>query len=386
MNIPLLMTPGPTYVHEDVRRAMSTEIVNPDLDLQFYEFYKDTCGKLKQLMNTKNDVVILNGEGILGLEAACCSIIEPGDNILCIDNGVFGRGFGEFATIYGAHVTYFISDYHKGIDVSGLREFLKENNNFKAATLVHCETPSGITNAVDLICPMLKEYGIITIVDSVSAVGGERLYVDEWQMDIVIGGSQKCLSAPPGLAFLSISKLAWNKILNRKSPIAGFYCSLAHWKTWYEDKWFPYTPPVNDIYALREAVRRLLRDKTALERHRSAAGAVREGLIAAGLRLYPVESFSSTVTTVMLPEEVSFEELSSKLYEEHGIMLGGAFDFLKDRVIRIGHMGENCRNEKIYAVLKAFDHVLRSLGVELKANIHTVFEEIISHELKRGVC
>src|SRR5690554_690350 len=99
MNTPMLMTPGPTFIHEDVRKAMAKEITNPDLDLNFFDYYQETCEEIKKIFHTKNDVFILSGEGILGLEAACCSLIEPGDRVLCIDNGLYGNEFANFAKI-----------------------------------------------------------------------------------------------------------------------------------------------------------------------------------------------------------------------------------------------------------------------------------------------
>jgi len=375
MSHPLIMTPGPTYIHEDVRRALSAEIMNPDLDENFFEFYKESCISLQKLLNTKNDLLILSGEGILGLEAACASLIEPGDRVLCIDNGIFGKGFGDFAKMYGGEVLYFKSDYRRAVNIEELKEFLKKDHDFKIATLVHCETPSGITNPVDRLCPLLKEYGIITVVDSVSAVGGELLNADEWKMDVVLGGSQKCLSAPPGLTFLSISREAWNKILSRRHPIRGFYCNLSLWKNWYAEKWFPYTQPVSDIYALNKAVERLLQEKDPVSRHRKIAGAVRSCLTAAGLELYPLDGYSNTVTTVLIPEGVSFKDIYDAMLTEYNIMIAGAFGFLKDKVLRIGHMGENCREEKLYLTLKALDKVLRKLGVSLKGELHKLFTE-----------
>lgn len=377
MKRPMIMTPGPTYVHEDVRRALSEEITNPDLDPEFFEYYKDTCAEIQQLLKTGNEVLILCGEGILGLEAACASLIEPGDRVLCIDNGIYGYGFGDFARMYGAEVVYFKSDYRKEIDVDGLRDFLKKDSNFKAATAVHCETPSGITNPINLICPLLKEYGILTVVDSVSGMGGELLETDKWGIDIVLGGSQKCISAPPGLAFLSISLEAWNKILNRRVPVAGFYVNLALWANWYKEKWFPYTQPISDIYALRKAVERVLDDKSIIDRHRVIGSAVRKSLTMSGLELYPLSGFSNTVTTVNIPDGITFNELFNDMYDNYGIMIAGAFDFLKDKVFRIGHMGENCREEKVYLTLKALNNVLKSHGIKLKDEIHMVFAEAI---------
>jgi aspartate aminotransferase-like enzyme len=371
------MTPGPTYVHEDVRRAMAMAITNPDLDESFFKFYRETCGKLKQLLITQNDVLILSGEGILGLEAACASLIEPGDRVLCIDNGIYGHGFGDFAKIYGGNVVYFKSDYRRAVDVNGLRDFLEEDHNFKIATLVHCETPSGITNPVSEICPLLKKYGIISIVDSVSAIGGENLKTDEWQMDVVIGGSQKCLSAPPGLTFLSLSREAWHKILQRETPVTGYYGNLANWKNWYEEKWFPYTQPISDIYGLRVAVERLLEEESFVLRHKKIGEAVRQALVESGLELYPLDGFSNTVTTLLIPEGLSFKDIYSTMLKDYNIMIAGAFDFLKDKVVRIGHMGENCHEEKLYVTLKAFNNVLEKFNVKLNKKIYHIYQEMM---------
>ncbi|AOT71656.1 pyridoxal-phosphate-dependent aminotransferase family protein [Geosporobacter ferrireducens] len=373
MKNPLIMTPGPTYIHEEVRMAMARPITNPDLDASFFEFYQETCSRLKEIIQTKNDVFILSGEGILGLEAACASLIEPGDRVLCIDNGIFGNGFGDFVKMYGGEAVYFKSDYRRAVDVALLEAFLKKDHDFRIATLVHCETPSGITNPIEGICKLLNQYGIISVVDSVSAVGGEVLKADEWAVDMILGGSQKCLSAPPGLTFLSVSPKAWEKILNRKMPIIGYYANLSHWRNWYQEKWFPYTQPISDIYALRSAVERWLMDENPIERHKKIAEAVRKSLLDGGLDLYAADGFSNTVTTVNIPENISFQALYQTMLEEHNILIAGAFGFLKDKVIRIGHMGENCHEDKVYLTLKALDQVLRKHGIQPKVELHKAF-------------
>lgn len=377
MKIPFIMTPGPTQVHEDVRRAMAKNITNPDLDVNFFEFYKKTCDKLKKLLNTKEDVLILDGEGILGLEAACASLIEPGDRVLCIDNGIFGRGFGDFAKIYGGEVVYFKGDRRRAIDVKSLKEFLENDHDFKLATVVYCETPSGISNPVDKICPLLKEYGIVSVVDSVSAIGGEPIEADKWQMDIVLGGSQKCISASPGLSILSISEKAYEIMLNRHTPIASFYCNLAMWKNWYEKKWFPYTQPISDIYGLNCALDRILEENDYVKRHKKIGRAVRAAILKSNLELYPLDGYSNTVTTMLVPEGVSFKDIYNSMIEEHNIMIAGAFDFLKDKVIRIGHMGENCYEENLYITLKALDETLKKLGVKIEGSLHKHFVDEI---------
>jgi aspartate aminotransferase-like enzyme len=378
----LIMTPGPTYVSEEVRRAMSLEITNPDLDLEFYEYYKVTCNKLQELLNTKNDVLILSGEGILGLEAACASIIEPGDRVLCIDNGIFGNGFGDFAKMYGAEVVYFKSDYRKALNIDELRNFLEADHNFKMATLVHCETPSGITNPIDKICPLLREYEIISVVDSVSGIGGELVKVDDWKVDVILGGSQKCLSASPGLTFLSISDVAWAAILNRKTPISGFYVNLGIWKGWYDKKWFPYTQPISDIYGLRAAVDIILEEgQNTLERHERIAKAVRKSFIQAGLELHALKGFSNTVTTLLVPHGITYKEILDEMHYTHNILIGGSFGFLENKAVRIGHMGENCYEDKVYITLKALNHVLKTHHVSLNGDLHNIFSLAIDENI-----
>ena len=369
----IIMTPGPTYINEEVRKAMLKPITNPDLDLEFYEFYKNTSRKIGKLLNTDNQVLLLSGEGILGLEAACASLIEHGDKVLCIDNGIFGKGFGDFVKMYGGECVYYSSDYRKPIDIKELEIFLQKENDFKFATFVHCETPSGLVNPIKEISLLLKKYNIITVVDAVSSVGGEILKVDEWEIDIALGASQKCLSAPPGLTFLSISEDAWDSIINRKTSIAGYYCNLAVWKDWYDKKWFPYTQPISDIYALDVAVDRLINDPKKYERHNSIAHALRTAIVSAGLNLYPDSGWSNTVTAIEVPKGISEKEIRESLIIKHNIMLAGAFGELEGKVLRIGHMGENCKEDKIYIVLKYLDKTLRDFGLKLNKELHVEF-------------
>jgi aspartate aminotransferase-like enzyme len=380
MNQISIMTPGPTYVSEEVRRAMARPITNPDLDPDFYEFYMKTTKKVAKLLKTQNQVIILNGEGILGLEAACASLIEPGDRVLCIDNGIFGRGFGDFVKIYGGEVVYFKGDYRKPVDVVELEKFIKENGSFKMATVVHCETPSGLLNPVDEICPMLKNHNILTVVDAVSSIGGEDLRVDDWKIDMALGGSQKCISASPGLAFMSISEDAWNAIQSRKVPIASFYCNLSLWKTWYSDKWFPYTQPVSDLYGFECAVDNVLNDSPKYKRHSKIGEAVRGTLVKAGFELYPQDGYSNTVTAFITPEGLDEKSFRNRLVDEYQIMIAGAFDVLAGKVLRIGHMGENCQEDKVRKMFKAIDNALREFDIIPKHKLHKIFDEFMENK------
>ncbi|HAT4313805.1 TPA: alanine--glyoxylate aminotransferase family protein [Clostridium perfringens] len=374
-----IYTPGPTNLRENVRRARALKTTNPDVDVDFVEFYKETCDRFGEIINTKNDCYILSGEGILGLEAACASLTEKGDKVLVLDNGLYGRGFDGFVTMYGGEVTYFSGDYTKEIDVEALSKFLENNNDFKYATVVHCDTPTGVLNPVDKICPLLKSYGILTVVDSVSAMVGEKFKVDEWQIDIALGGSQKAFSAEPGLTMVSISEDARKVMENRQTPIVGFYCNLNIWKNYYKDKWFPYTMPISDIISLRVAIDNILGEgkEKVIERHRKIGEATRKAVKEYGLNLFLKNGYSNTVTAVEIPEEIGALNLRNHLNKKYNVLISTSLDKYENKLLRIGHMGENANIEDITYVLNAIDKALKDLGFSSEKQLNKLFIENI---------
>lgn len=354
-----LMTPGPTQVRENVRLARSLECTNPDLDEEFVDFYKETCQLIGKLLHTENEAFILGGEGILGLEAACASLTEPGDKVLVLDNGIYGRGFGDFVTMYGGEAIYYSVPYDEAISVDELKKYLEINHDFKYATLVHCDTPSGMLNPVEELSRLLHEYNIMTVVDSVSAMFGEPLHVDEGSIDIVCGGSQKALSAPPGLTFVTVSKKAFYAMENRSTPIASFYANLLVFKNYYVQKWFPYTMPISDIYGLKQALENVAADKDIYIRHEKLAKLTRETLLGYGLQLYGKNGYSNTVTAFYVPEGFTADSFLRKLKEEYGIMIAGSFDAFAGKLLRIGHMGENANEQDVNQTLQAIGEILK---------------------------
>lgn len=273
-----IMTPGPTQVRENVRQARALACTNPDLDADFYDFYKETCEEISELLYTKNETLILDGEGILGLEAACATLTEKGDRVLVMDNGEYGKGFAGFVTMYGGEPVLYSTDYRNAFDVKALEKYLEKDHDFKYATVVHCDTPSGMLNDIASICPLLKSYGILTVVDSVAGMFGEDVRVDDWKIDLLCGGSQKAVSAPPGLTMVTLSADAKAAMEKRKAPIASFYANLLTFKGYYEAKWFPYTMPASDIYGLRTALENIKADPQILERHAKVAAYTREAI------------------------------------------------------------------------------------------------------------
>ncbi|NLK93937.1 MAG: alanine--glyoxylate aminotransferase family protein [Clostridiales bacterium] len=375
MNEKFIYTPGPTFVRENVRLERSKITTNPDIDQEFVEFYKNTADEIGEIINTRNSVYILSGEGILGLEAACASLTEPGDRVLVIDNGIFGRGFDEFVTMYGGEVVYFSEDYSKTIDINKLSEFLKKDHNFKYATVVHCDTPTGMLNDISKICPLLKEYGILTVVDSVAAMVGEELRVDDWKIDIACGGSQKAFSAPVGLTMVSVSEDAKKAIDNRKTKVAGFYCNLNIWRTYYEDKWFPYTMPISDIMALKVACDNIIHEgkDNVINRHKKIGEAVRKSVVEYGLNLLIENGYSNTVTVVEIPEEIGAIKLQKHIVDKYNVMLATSLKPYENKVIRIGHMGDNANIERTIIALNALDKGLKDLGFNSDKDLAQLF-------------
>lgn len=368
-----LMTPGPTQIRENVRLSRSIETTNPDLDMDFFNEYQTLCEKIGGLLHTKNPVYIMSGEGILGLEAACASLTEPGDKVLVLDNGIFGKGFGDFVSIYGGIPIYYKDSYQQEINIEHLTSFLELHHDFKYATLVHCDTPSGVLNEIDKICPLLHKYGILTVVDAVSSMFGEPIDVDKCHIDILCGASQKVISAPPGLTILSVSQSSLRRMRNRTIPIASFYANILNFKDYYLKRWFPYTMPISDIYGLKAAIENIEKDIKIYMRHQRVGMAVRNAIHSSGLELYTKSGYSNTVTVIKVPDELKCLDILTILKDKYNIFIAGGLDILENKVIRIGHMGENCNVNDVAETLDAITNTFELLQYPLKNNLKTSF-------------
>lgn len=379
MNNKFVYAPGPTSVRENVRLERAKETTNPDVDEEFVEFYKNTCNKIAKIIKTENPVYILSGEGILGLEAACASLTEPEDRVLVLDNGIYGRGFKGFVEMYGGEGIYFSDDYNKAIDEKKLSEFLEKDHNFKYATVVHCDTPTGVLNDLSKICPLLNKYGILTVVDSVSAMAGEEIKVDEWKVDIALGGTQKAFSAPAGLTIVSISEKAKKVMKDRKNPIVGFYCNLTIWENYYKDKWFPYTMPISDIMGLSKAADNILDEGTqnVLDRHEKIANATRKAIKEYGLELFLTSGYSNTVTAVKIPQNIGALKLKEHMLKKYNTLIITSLKPYDNEILRIGHMGENSHKDKIIYALNVIDNGLKDLGFNSNKGLVELFNKYL---------
>jgi len=197
--------------------------------------------------------------------------------------------------------------------------------------------------------------------------------ISDWQIDIMCGGSQKVVSAPPGLTFVVISDDAKKAMAERKTQIASFYANLTTFAHYYEEKWFPYTMPISDIYGLRAAIDNIAADPDILARHEKIAEASRKAITGAGLNLYLKSGFSNTVTVFEVPKGTTAAAILDGVKNDYNIMLAGSFDVLAGKVIRIGHMGNNADFYNVREVFAALDGTLAKLGVPLKASMEKIF-------------
>ncbi len=378
----LIFTPGPTATDPRVQEAMAGCRLNPDFDSRFTEIYSETAAKLGRIMGTQNPVLILAGEGMLGLEASIASLVEPGEKVLCLANGLFGKGLADFVQSYGGKPILVEKDWRKPITVDDLDEILGQNPGINLATMVHCETPTGILNPLEEICPYLSEKGIISIVDAVASIGGDRVNADQNKMDVILGGSQKALSAPPGLSFLSLSPRAWEKIEKRKEPFRGFYLNLKVWQdTWLKKGTFPYTQPAPDIAALGVACEIALENwPWVLENHEQLAAAVRGSLLTNGLELYPLSNFASTVSAFFIPGGISDNSFRQHLWEQYRVQIGGSLGPLDGLIWRLGHMGYNSDSGRIFRTLTALDRAFSEF--KFNTNLAVSFAQQLKEQNK----
>lgn len=357
----LMMTAGPTMVRKNVMKARSEFCGNPDLDSEFFDFYEKLCCKVGKIYGVKDEkVLIMNGEGMLGLDAACVSLTEEGDKVLVIANGIFGKGFKDLVELYGGIVTLYEESSKEQINIEKLSNFLKEKSDYKYATVVHCDTPTGVLNNVGDICKLLKSYGILTVVDTVAAVGGVSLDVNDNKIDIALGASQKVFSSTSGLSVLTISEDAWRVMEDRKTPIKSYYANILLWKNCVEEKYFPYTMPASDLLGLDMAVDNMLVEGVIniYERHEEVSKYARDELVKMGLKLYLANSFSPTATAFYIPNNFTDIEIMKKLKDEYRILIAGSYGEFKGKLLRIGHMGENCTKERVQQTLKALKKII----------------------------
>ncbi len=354
--------PGPVSVHPAVLRAISRDYGPPRVNEAYIELYRSVCTGLKSLLGTSGDVVIGSGEAMLMLWGALKSLLQPGDSVLTIGTGVFGDGFADMAEAIGCRAFRISEPYDETISEATLQkaEDLIRKYHPVLMTAVHCETPSGTLNPLEKLGKIKKDLHVpFFMVDAVASVGGCAVESDAWNADCVMGGSQKCLSCPPDMGFMSVSEAAWDRI--RYVKYAGYDALLPFRKAFADVMEYPYTPNWWGVAALSASLHAL--DEEGLDnvfsRHERVGELCRKGLKEIGIRLWPrPDAVSSpTVTACYVPEGWTSKEWRAKL-ASRGLVVGGSLGPLKEKVFRLGHMGTQANAKAMEQAIEVMRDVL----------------------------
>ncbi len=367
-----LFIPGPCEVEEEVLAAMARPTPR-HYGSEWMEIYTETLGLLKEIFQTRNDLFILPAAGSGAIDMAFGSAFSPGEAVVVGINGFFGERMATIARSWGLEVIEFKADWGRPLDPEDLRRLLREPPEARGVAVVHHETSTTVMNPLQEIADVAREKGLLLIVDAISSLGGVPLPVDEWGIDMCITVANKCLECPPGLAFISVSPRAWEHV-ERNESHHGWYLSLRTWKKYATEwaEWHPYpvTLPTNNILALRESLKRILREEglqAHFERYRRAARAVREGLRAIGFEMLVEEPIASPIATaVKIREGLSVKEMMDFLAREYGILISGGLGPFEGKIFRVGHMGKASTTPFLLEFLFAVEEFLRSRGIPVE--------------------
>lgn len=374
-----IFIPGPVELEQDVLLEMSRQIVGHRTK-EFEENVLLPCIKeLKEIYNTKNDVFIITGSGTAAMEAAVASTIKEGDEYITIKGGKFGERFSELVNAFGGRALDIEVEWGKAVNPEEVEKVAK-NSSAKAITLTHNETSTGVLHDAKAIGKIAREYDMLFIVDAITSFAGDYVLADEWGIDICAAGSQKCLGAPPGLAFAGVSEKAW-KVIDSNSP-RSYYLNLALYRDAMKKSTTPYTPSVSLIFALKKALDKIKGEglENRIKRHRRIAKAAREGAKGMNLSLFADEAHASnTVTAVNIPKNLTDEDVRGRLKKEFGISLAEGQDKAKGKIFRIGHMGAFDEFD-LFGVLSALEVVLKKANHDFKPGSGVAAaEEVILH-------
>lgn len=350
-----LLAPGPTPVPPEALLAMAMPIIHhrsPD----FLPVLDEAKKGLQWLYQTKNDVLILSSSGTGGMVGSVNNFFSPGDKALVVNAGNFGERWTKICKAYGLEVEEIKLDWGFAVDPSDIEKALKKDASIRGVFVQASETSTGVYHDIEAIAKIVKNYEkTILVVDAISALVAHDLKMDEWGIDVLIGGSQKGLMLPPGLAFVGISEKAWRFSEDAKCP--RFYFNFKKERESLAKNQTNFTSPVTLIIGLNECLKLLKKEglQNAFDRHRRLAHATREAVKAIGLELFSRESHSNSVTAIKAPEGFDGQAIYKELREKYGITAAGGQGQARGKIFRIAHLG--------YA--DTFDIITAVAGVEM---------------------
>ncbi|MDI6024787.1 alanine--glyoxylate aminotransferase family protein [Corticibacterium sp. UT-5YL-CI-8] len=362
----LTLTSGPVNAYPDVLRGLGRTVLY-DYDPAFQAFYEKVIEKAQKAMRLSTKPVILHGEPVLGLEAAAASLITPDDTVLNLASGVYGKGFGYWAKRYSPNLVELVTAYNEALDPQAVREILVKHPEVTVVSVCHHDTPSGTINPIDEIGKIVAEHGGYLIVDAVSSFGGMKTHPEDCSADIYITGPNKCLGAPPGLTMAGISDRAWAKMkANPAAPRASMLSILDWENAWSRTQPFPFTPSVAEMNGLDVALDLYLGEgpENVWARHALTAKAMRTGVRAMGLDIWPAREAiaSPTTTAVRIPEGIDEAKLRKEVRARYGVVFSSGRGETLGKLTRIGHMGPTAQPIYAVAALAALGGALNALG------------------------
>jgi pyridoxamine---pyruvate transaminase len=362
------LSAGPTTAPHEVLAAQAAPITY-HYDPAFLAAFRRTEQRVAELFRTKQDVLLMQGEAVLGLEAAARSLVRPGMPVLNLVSGVFGKGMGYWLAGFGAELHELEVPYNESIDAADVDRFLGKHPGIELVTVVHCETPSGTLNPVAEIGPIAKRHSALTLVDCVSSLGGIPIWPDEWRLDVCVAGPQKCLAGPPGMSLITVSDDAWAAIRDNPAAPRASFLSMLDWKEqWLEGGKFPFTPSVVDVHGVEAACDVILAEglEASFERHDRAGAACRAGARAMEIDLWPAseEISAACVTALAVPDGLTDTQVRDQCRARYGVMVSGGQG--AGNLVRIGHMGPTAHSLYPVVGLAAVGRTLLDLGAPVK--------------------
>ena len=367
----VLMGPGPTDVDPRVLRALATPVIG-HLDPDFLNIMNDTRDLIRSAFATNNHLTVaMSGTGSAGMETCLVNLLEPGDRAVVCVNGAFGQRMVDIVGRTGAEAIVVQAPWGRTIDPADVAAALKQGG-VKLVALVHVETSTGVWQPVEEIAALARAHDALVVLDAVSSLGGAPVLVDAWQVDAAYSGSQKCLSAPPGLAPVTMSERARAAIGKRRTKVQSWYLDLTMIENyWGEARAYHHTAPISMVYALREALRIAAEEgwENRWRRHLRLGRALQAGLEAMGLSLIaPPEHRAPMVTAVRVPEGVDEAAVRRQLLADYGLEIAGGLGEFKGRAWRIGLMGNSCQWKNVVLCLTALSVALRAQGYKASAD------------------
>jgi len=357
-----LMGPGPSSVNPRVLRAMSAPVIG-HLDPATFQMMNEVQDMLRHVFRTSNDLTYpVSGTGTAGMETALANVLEPGDVAITMVSGMFAERMREIATRTGAEVVTVGGEWGVPIDPREVSAALERHPNAKAVCAVHTETSTGLRQPLEGIGGLCRERGLLFLVDAVASLGGIPVETDAWGIDVCYSGSQKCLSAPPGLAPITFSDQAFAAMEARKRPPTTFYLDAMLIRRYVgSERLYHHTAPVSMLYALHEALRLVLEEglEARWRRHEEIGGELLTMLEDRGFRPVPPEGYRAPqLACVWLPEGFDDKPNRARLLQEFGIEVAGGLGQFAGKVWRVGVMGESCNRDYVKALTEALDRLL----------------------------